>query len=66
MSELQTNLGTIFLTRLAMGSTLKVIIPTLMNYLNEQANLKGDTIHPLTEAEKEYNLVSLAQLNQTE
>jgi hypothetical protein len=43
-----------------------VIIPTLMNYLNEQANLKGDTIHPLTEAEKEYNLVSLVQLNQTE
>ncbi|CAE7662482.1 Ano6, partial [Symbiodinium microadriaticum] len=57
MSELQTNLGTIFLSRLALGSTLKVVIPSLMNYLNEQAQMKGDTIHPLTEAEKDYNLM---------
>ena len=29
-----------------------------MYYLNQKAQLKGVTIHPLTEAEKEYNLVS--------
>jgi len=57
LSELQTNLGTIFLTRLALGSTLKVIIPSVMSHLADKANSKGNVIHELTEAEKEFNLM---------
>lgn len=29
MAELQSSLGTIFLTRLALGNTLKVLIPVI-------------------------------------
>eukprot|EP01038_Epipyxis_sp_PR26KG_P011020 gene11020-14800_t len=41
MSELQSSLGTIFLTRLATGSILKVLIPYINSQLKEKAESKG-------------------------
>jgi len=41
MSELQTSLGTIFLTRLATGSVVAILVPYLNNKAREKENLEG-------------------------
>lgn len=41
MSELQTSLGTIFMTRLATGSVVEILVPYLNNKNREKANLEG-------------------------
>lgn len=41
MQELQTNLGTIFMTRLAIGNLTEVGVPALNSYLKEKEQTKG-------------------------
>ena len=41
MSELETALGTIFLTRLATGNLLKILIPSINRYLKQMKETSG-------------------------
>lgn len=41
MGELQTSLGTIFMTRLAVGSITAILVPYMNNKAREKANLEG-------------------------
>ena len=41
MNELQTSLGTIFMTRLVVGSITAVVVPYMANISREKANLEG-------------------------
>lgn len=57
MVELQTSLGTIFLTRLATSSLLKVLIPYILQKQKAKSEVKGlsdEEIDDLTEVEKAY------------
>jgi len=52
MSELSNSLGTIFLTRLATGSLLKVLMPQINKYMRKRNESKGFTSdNPFTEVE---------------
>lgn len=53
MQELQTNLGTIFLTRLAIGNFTEVLVPYIQSYLKEREGTKGATAE-LSEVEKTF------------
>eukprot|EP00604_Paraphysomonas_vestita_P003315 CAMPEP_0174820228 /NCGR_PEP_ID=MMETSP1107-20130205/3919_1 /TAXON_ID=36770 /ORGANISM="Paraphysomonas vestita, Strain GFlagA" /LENGTH=426 /DNA_ID=CAMNT_0016035151 /DNA_START=1028 /DNA_END=2308 /DNA_ORIENTATION=- len=53
MQELQTNLGTIFLTRLAVGNLQQVVVPTILAYLKEKEGTKGVT-EDVSEVEKTF------------
>lgn len=54
MSELQASLGTIFLTRLATGSLLKILIPYMTKKQKEKSETKGADIDDLTDVELAY------------
>jgi hypothetical protein len=56
MEELQTNLGTIFLTRLAVGNLQQVVVPTIMAHLKEKEQTKGAT-EEVSEVEKTFFMV---------
>jgi hypothetical protein len=56
MEELQTNLGTIFLTRLALGNIQQVVVPTILAYLKEKEQTKGVT-DEVSEVEKTFFMV---------
>jgi hypothetical protein len=53
MQELASNLGTIFLTRLAIGNLTEVVVPTIMSYLKEKEGTKG-VDGELSEVEKTF------------
>lgn len=54
MNELQASLGTIFLTRLATGSLLKVLIPWVTQKQKEKSETKGADLDDLTEVERAF------------
>ena len=56
MAELQTSLGTIFMTRLATGSITAVLVPHLNNKAREKENLEGTgfKITDMSEVERGY------------
>ncbi len=54
MQELQASLGTIFLTRLATGSVLKVAIPYITQKMKERSESKGVGKEALTDVELAY------------
>jgi hypothetical protein len=54
MSELQSSLGTIFMTRLATGSILKLLVPYLIEKQKEKAESKGRALSELSEVERAY------------
>lgn len=55
MQELASNLGTIFLTRLAIGNLTEVVVPTIMSYVKEREGTKGAE-GELSEVEKTFFL----------
>ena len=61
MQELQTNLGTIFLTRLAVGNLQQVVVPTITAYFKEKEGTKGVT-DEVSEVEKAFFMASLLLL----
>lgn len=54
MGELQSSLGTIFLTRLATGSILKLLIPYITQKQREKAESKGKDLDELSEVERAF------------
>jgi anoctamin-10/anoctamin-7 len=56
MIELQTALGTIFLTRLAVGNLMEVGMPLLKQYQTTQKEMEGVTDKELSPAEQEFIL----------
>lgn len=54
MGELQASLGTIFMTRLATGSILKLAIPYVMQKMKEKAETKGVDKNDLTDVELQF------------
>jgi hypothetical protein len=57
MSELSTNLGTIFLTRLAMGNVVEVVVPLVKGRAKERAERAGaDPERGMSVAEREFIL----------
>ena len=54
MQELQAGLGTIFLTRLATGSILKLAIPYFTQKMKIQSESKGVAVEDLTDVELAY------------
>eukprot|EP01039_Chlorochromonas_danica_P003566 gene3566-3905_t len=54
MSELQSSLGTIFLTRLATGSLLKLLIPYFSQKQKEKAETRGKDIEDMSEVERAF------------
>ena len=61
MQELQSNLGTIFLTRLAIGNLTEVGIPSIKNYLKSREGTKG-VDGEVSEVEKTFFMVCLSQV----
>lgn len=63
MQELQTSLGTIFMTRLAMGSITGVALPYYNNRARIQQNLEGTnvSIDDMSEVEKGFLMVRTAR-----
>lgn len=55
MQELQANLGTIFLTRLAIGNLTEVLVPAITSRMKEKAETEGATTE-LSEVEKTFFL----------
>jgi threonine/homoserine/homoserine lactone efflux protein len=58
MHELQANLGTIFLTRLAIGNLTEVGIPSVQSYLKSKEGTKG-VEGEVSEVEKTFFMVSI-------
>jgi hypothetical protein len=54
--ELQASLGTIFLTRLATGSILKLAIPYFTQKMKEKNEAKGADPDEITDVERQYIL----------
>jgi Calcium-activated chloride channel len=54
MVELQTNLGTIFLTRLATGSIVAILVPNITTKLREWSESKGVGMEFLSDVELQY------------
>lgn len=54
MSELQSSLGTIFLTRLATGSLLKLLIPYFSQKQKEKSETRGKDIEDMSEVERAF------------
>jgi hypothetical protein len=54
MAELQSSLGTIFLTRLATGSVLKLLLPYIAQKQKEKAESRGKDLEELSEVERAF------------
>ena len=61
MHELQANLGTIFLTRLAIGNLTEVGIPSVQSYLKSKEGMKG-VEGEVSEVEKTFFMVSVLRV----
>lgn len=54
LKELQTNLGTIFLTRLATGSLTSILVPYINSKLAERTQSKGVKLSDLSDVEMQF------------
>ena len=59
MAELQTALGTIFLTRLLTSSVLKIVLSMVFKKMRESSESKGMDVDDLTNIEQQFIMVSV-------